>query len=207
MAAGNPKQRVGMMYPIWAPLVSHTEGSMPTYGTGVRLMEARTATVTFERNGGSDYGDNRVVAEDNGATGMTIDFESTGLRNDARIAVLGEEAGSQEMGGQWITDAPSPYGGFGYIEKMLDEDAQSFSYEVWITVKIHFNENTHNSQTREGQTTWGHPTLNGRAVPLDIDGSGKLKYQWHGNFNTLADAKAKINSVLHYTPPSAQTTT
>ena len=51
MAAGNPKQRVGMMYPIWAPLQSHTEGSMPTYGTGIRLMEARTATVTFERNG------------------------------------------------------------------------------------------------------------------------------------------------------------
>ena len=200
MAAGNPKQRVGMMYPIWAPIMSHTEGSMPTYGTGIRLMEARTATTTFERNGTSDYGDNYIVAEDNGATGMTMSFESTGISNDARIKVLGEVAGTQEMGGQWITDAPSPYGGFGYIEKMLDVDAQTFSYEVWITLKIHFNENTHNSQTREGQTTWGHPTLDGRAIPLDVGVDGKLIYQWHGNFNTLADAKAKINSVLNYTP-------
>jgi hypothetical protein len=206
MAAGNPKQRVGMMYPIWAPLVSHTDGSMPTYGTGIRIMEARTANVAYERNGSADYGDNRIVAEDNGATGMTMSFESTGISNAARIAVLGEEAGSQTMGGQWITDAPSPYGGFGYIEKMLDEDAQTFSYEVWIALKIHFNENSHNSQTREGQTTWGHPTLDGRAIPLDIDGSGKLKFQWHDNFTTLAAAKAKINSMLNYTPPSAQTT-
>ena len=200
MATGNPKQKVGMMYPIWAPLTGHTEGSMPTYGTGIRLMEARTATVTYERNGQADFGDDRIVAEDNGASGMTMSFESTGISNPARIAVLGEEAGSQEMGGQWISDTPTPYGGFGYIEKMLNEDAQSYSYEVWIALKIHFNENTHTSQTREGQTTWGHPTLDGRAVPLDIDGSGKNRFQWHDNFATLSEAKAKINSLLHYTP-------
>jgi hypothetical protein len=200
MATGNPKQKVGMMYPIWAPLTGHTEGSMPTYGTGIRLMEARTATVTYERNGQADYGDDRIVAEDNGASGMTMSFESTGISNPARIAVLGEEAGSQEMGGQWISDTPTPYGGFGYIEKMLNEDAQSYSYEVWIALKIHFNENTHTSQTREGQTTWGHTTLDGRAIPLDIDGSGKNRFQWHGNFDTLSAAKAKINSLLNYTP-------
>ena len=79
MATGNPKQKVGMMYPIWAPLTGHTEGSMPTYGTGIRLMEARTATVTYERNGQADYGDDRIVAEDNGASGMTMSFESTGI--------------------------------------------------------------------------------------------------------------------------------
>lgn len=205
--AGNPKQRVGMMYPIWAPIASHTEGSMPTYGTGIRIMEARTATVTYERSNNADYGDDRVVAEDNGATAVSISFESTGISNAARIAMLGEEAGSQQMGGQWITDAPSPYGGFGYIEKMLNEDGKTYSYEVWITVKIHFTENTHTSQTREGQTTWGHPTLEGRGAALDIDGSGTLKYRWHNNFATLAEAKAKINSMLNYTPPSAQTTT
>ena len=25
---------VGMMFPVWAPLVSHTDGSMPSYGMG-----------------------------------------------------------------------------------------------------------------------------------------------------------------------------
>lgn len=198
MAAGNPKQRVGMMYPIWAPIESETEGQMPTYGTGIRIMEARTATVTYEHNGSADYGDDRIVAEDNGASGMTMSFESTGISNAARQAVLGEKAGSQEMGGQWITDEPSPYGGFGYIEKMLNEDAKSYSYEAWIAIKIHFSEDTHTSQTREGSTQWGHPTLNGRAVGVDIDGSGVNHYQWHDNFATLAEAKAKINSVLNY---------
>lgn len=203
MSAGNPKQRVGMMYPIFAPLVSHTDGSMPTYGTGIRVMEARVANVTYEHNGSADYGDDRIVAEDNGATGMTMSFEPTGISNAARIAMLGEKAADQTLGGQWITDQPSPYGGFGYIEKMLDEDAQTYSYEVWVAVKIHFNEESHQSNTKEGSTQWGHPTLNGRAVGLDIDGSGVNHFQWHDNFATLAAAKTKLNGMLNYTPPSS----
>ena len=40
------RPNTGMMYPVFAPLESHTDGSMPTYGTGVVIQEARNATVT-----------------------------------------------------------------------------------------------------------------------------------------------------------------
>ena len=40
------RQAVGMMYPVWAPLTSHTDGAMPVYGTGRIIKEAVTANVT-----------------------------------------------------------------------------------------------------------------------------------------------------------------
>ena len=36
---------VGMIYPVWAPLTAHTDGAMPTYGTGVVIQEARNCTI------------------------------------------------------------------------------------------------------------------------------------------------------------------
>lgn len=195
--SGTPKgkQKVGMMYPVWAPINSFTEGAMPTYGTGHVIMEARSATVTFEYGNNPDYGDDRVVAEDNSPTGMTMQFESTGISDADRVTVLGEE--TRTSGGQWISDQPSPWGGFGYIDKMLDEDAQTFVYKAWITLKIHFQEVSRTSQTREGSTAWGHPQFQGRAIPIDVDGSGKARFQLHQTFETIAAAKSFINGILN----------
>lgn len=197
------KQKVGMIYPVFAPITAYTEGSMPTYGTGKVIMEARTATVTFEYGNNPDYGDDRVVAEDNAPTGMTMQFESTGISNADRIAMLAEEARSSG-GGQWISDQPTPWGGFGYIDKMLDEDAENYDYEAWITLKIHFREESRTSQTREGSIAWGHPVFQGRAIPIDVDGSGKQRFQLHETFETAAAAKAFINGILNV--PSATST-
>lgn len=193
--SNKPKQKVGMMYPVWAPMNSHTDGAMPTYGTGRVICEARTATVSFEYGNNPDYGDDRIVAEDNSPTGMTMQFESTGIADEDRVAVLGEEV--RTGGGQWISDQPSPWGGFGYIDKMLDEDAQTFLYKAWITLKIHFREESRTSQTREGSTAWGHPQLQGRAIPIDVDGSGKNRFQLHQTFGTIAAAKEFINGILN----------
>ena len=44
------RPNVGMMYPVFAPLVSHKDGSMPVYGTGVVIQEARNATITKTYN-------------------------------------------------------------------------------------------------------------------------------------------------------------
>jgi len=187
------RQNVGMMYPVWAPLTSHTEGSMPVYGTGRVIMEARTATINYTRNNNPDYGDDRIVDEDTGISEMSMTFESTGISDEDRVAVLGEEARTTG-GGQWVSDTDSPYGGFGYIRKMRDEGV--YKYEAWITLKIKFYEETQNTQTREGTITWGHPQLTGRAAGLDVDGTGKLRFQLHQSFDTIAAAKEFIDDML-----------
>ena len=190
---------VGMMYPVFAPLSGHTDGSMPTYGTGHVIQEARTATVTREYQNNPLYGDDRIVDDDNSLTGLTISFESTGLTDDERKMLFGEEDyGTSGVSGIWVSDNETPYGGFGYIRKM--RASGTVTYEVWITLKIKFQEETQATTTKEGTISWGTPTLNGRAAALDVDGSGKLRFQLHKTFSgsgALADAKSYLNGFLH----------
>ena len=187
---------VGMMYPVWAPLATHTDGSMPTYSAGTVIQEARSATVTREYANNPLYGDDRIVDDDNGMTGLTMSFESTGLSDADRKALLGEEDyGTSGVSGQWVSDNETPWGGFGYIRKMRLNGVKKF--EAWWTLKIKFQEEQQATNTKEGSIQWGTPTLNGRAAGLYVDSTDKMRFQLHKTFAAISDAKAWLNSMLN----------
>ena len=189
---------VGMMYPVFAPLTEHTEGSMPTYGAGKVIQEARNATVTRTYNDNPLYGDDRIVDDDNGLQSLTLSFESTGLSDDDRKFLLGEEDyGTSGVSGQWVSDNETPWGGFGYIRKMRLNGVKSF--EAWITLKVKFQEESQATNTKEGSISWGTPTLNGTAAGLYVDESDKQRFQLHKTFQAIADAKAWLNTMLNVT--------
>ena len=187
---------VGMMYPVFAPLVSHTEGSMPTYGTGRVIQEARNASITKTYNNNPLYGDDRIVDDDNGLQSLTMSFESTGLSNEDRVMLFGEKTGT--VGGLTAYlegDNETPWGGFGYIRKMRDNGVKKF--EAWITLKIKFQEESQTTATKEGTISWNTPTLNGRAAALYIDSSDEMRFRVHQTFDTIAAAKNWLNTVLN----------
>lgn len=187
---------VGMMYPVFAPISAHTDGSMPTYGTGFVIQEARNATVNREYQNNPLYGDDRIVDDDNGMTGLTISFEPTGLSEDDRKKLLGEEESEVTgISGQWVSDNETPWGGFGFIRKMRQNGTKKF--EAWLTLKIKFQEETMTTSTKEGTITWNTPTLNGRAAGLYVDSSDKLRFQLHETFDTIAAAKSWLNTRLN----------
>ena len=187
---------VGMMYPVWAPLTAHTDGSMPTYGTGRVIQEARNATVNREYANNPLYGDDRIVDDDNGLTGLTMSFESTGLSKQDRLTLLGEEDSTIiGISGTFVSDNETPWGGFAYIRKMRENGVKKF--EAWLTLKIKFQEESQATNTKEGQINWGTPTLNGLAAGLYVDSSDKQRYQLHETFATIAEAKTWINNLLH----------
>ena len=187
---------VGMMYPVFAPISAHTDGSMPTYGTGFVIQEARNATVNREYQNNPLYGDDRIVDDDNGMTGLTISFESTGLSEDDRKKLLGEEESEVTgVSGQWVSDNETPWGGFGFIRKMRENGTKKF--EAWITLKIKFQEESMTTSTKEGSITWNTPTLNGRAAGLYVDSTDKLRFQLHETFDTMAAAKSWLNTRLN----------
>lgn len=189
---------IGMMYPVWAPLTAHTDGSMPTYGTGRVIQEARNATVTKTYNNNPLYGDDRIVDEDNGLTELTISFEPTGLNDEDRKALFGEDDyGTSGASGQWVSDNETPYGGFGYMRRMRDNGVRK--WEAWFTLKIKFQEESQATSTKEGSITWNTPTLNGRAAGLYVDSSEKLRYQLHDTFDTAAAAKAWLKALANIT--------
>lgn len=185
----------GLMYPVFAPLESHQDGQMPVYGTGKVIHEARVATITKEYSENPLYGDNRIVDDDNGLTGLTVEFESTGLDDATRVLLFGEEAWGTT--GQWESDNETPYGGFGYIRRMKDDTAGR-KYEAWLTLKIKFQETRQEARTQEGnQITWGTPTMSGRAAALDVDGGTKLRFRLHQTFDNISAAKAWLNTLLN----------
>lgn len=187
---------VGMMYPVWAPLASHTDGSMPVYGTGRVIQEARNANISKTFNDNPLYGDDRIVDDDNGLNALTMTFESTGLSDEDRVALFGEDTNATTAtGGQWVSDNESPYGGFGYIRKMRLNGVKKF--EAWLTLKIKFREESQATNTKEGTISWGTPTLNGRAAGLYVDSSDKQRFQLHRTFDTIAAAKTWLNTLLN----------
>ena len=191
------RPNVGMMYPVFAPLTSHTDGSMPVYGTGVVIQEARNCTITKTYNENPLYGDDRIVDDDNGLQALTASFEPTGLSDADRVLLFGEKVAQVTTGvtGQWEGDNATPYGGFGYIRKMRDNGVKKF--EAWIILKIKFTEDSQATRTKEGSISWGTPTLNGRAAGLYIDNTDEIKWRVHYTFDTIAAAKAWINTILN----------
>ena len=196
-----PNPNVGMMYPVWAPISTCVDGSLPTYGTGRVRQEARSANVTKEINNNPLYGDDRIVDDDNGMTGMTVSFESTGLTMEDRVAVLGESVVSTSDDAQWEDDSATPYGGFGYIRVMRDSGTRKF--EAYLILKIKFQEENQETATKEGSITWRTPTLNGRAAGCDVDGSGKLRFRQHKVFTSASAAKTWLNNKLNVPTPSS----
>ena len=189
---------VGMMYPVFAKIVSHTDGSMPVYGTGHVIQEARNATITKTYNDNPLYGDDHIVDDDNGLQALTCSFEPTGLSDEDRIILFEESVatfGTTGLSGQWEGDNETPYGGFAYIRKMRDNGVKKF--EAWLILKIKFQEESQATNTQEGSITWGTPTLNGRAASLYVDDSNDAKFRVHWTFDKISDAKAWINDILH----------
>lgn len=195
---------VGMIYPVFAPIVSHTEGSLPVYGVGRVLQEARNATVTKTVADNPLYGDDRVVDNDNETTAVSVSFESTGLTDQDRVAVLGDVLRTD---GEYFENAgATPTGGFAYIRRMREKinGVVHRRFEAWLVISIQFQEVTQNTQTREGQINWGVPTLTGSAESLVVDKSGEARFRLHKTFDTAAAAKAWVNNTLNV--PAAVTT-
>ena len=186
---------VGMRHPVWAPLQSHTEGSEPTYGAGRVIQEAIEATITFNADTTNGlYGDDVLVDMDDGITGYTVSFNPTGLKDADRAAILGEEVTTGSV--YEITDAGSPWGGFGFFRVMRDDNRTRY-YEAYWCRKIKFREPSQTTRTKEGSVQWRTPTLEGTGAGLIVDGGEKIKYIKHKTFETAAAAKAWLDGLAN----------
>ena len=185
----------GMRHPVWAPLQSHTDGSEPTYGAGRVIQEAIEATINFNADTTTGlYGDDVMVDMDDGITGYTVNFNPTGLKDADRQAILGEEVTTGSV--YEITDAGSPWGGFGYFRVMRDDNRTRY-YEAYWCRKIKFREPSQTTRTKEGSVQWRTPTLEGTGAGLIVDGGEKIKYIKHKTFETAAAAKAWLDGLAN----------
>lgn len=184
---------VGMVCPVAATISSYTPGSAPNYGTGKVIDESRAAALAWQREDGHFYGDDVELDSDNGIIGYTLDFESTGLKDDVRAYVLGETV---QTGEYTISEEAAPDVGFGYVRVMRTDGTSGpkDSYEGWWFYKLKFGLNNEESRTKEKNREWRTPTLNGVGAGVQMEAGGKLKFAAHKTFATKADAISYVKS-------------
>lgn len=188
------KPNVGMQYPVFAPVAAYTPGTGITYGDGIVVAEAVSASVTWDRADGHFYGDDVELDSENSVLGYTISFEPTGMKNEARAAMLGEAAGTD--GSYVVTDADAPDGGLGYVRVMREDGSNGkvkTTFEGWWYYKLKFGVDREETRTKERNLEWRVPSLTGTGTGVLTDTTGEKRFAEHKDFETIAAAKAWLN--------------
>ena len=188
------KPNVGMVYPVCAPVNTYTPGTGITYSTGSVVSEARGATINWDRADGEFYGDDVLLDSDNGVTGYTIDFEPAGLSDAVRATLLGEVVANTSE--STITDAASPYVGFGYIRVMRDNSSGTVvtNYEAWWYYRVQFSVSSEETRTKEQNIEWRVPTLSGKGTGVQLDSTDTKTFAVHETFDSFSDAKTWLKA-------------
>ena len=189
------KPNVGMVYPVAALIDNYTPNTGITYENGFVVAEARGATLTWEGSDGEFYGDDTLLDSDVGILGYTLDFEPSGLKSDVRVALLGEKEMDNDV--IRVTGSGSPDVGFGYIRVMREDNSGvvDYSYEAWWFYKLKFSISSEETRTKERSIDWRVPTLSGRGAGVYLDSDGDITYADHKDFDSMADAKAWLNTM------------
>ncbi len=191
---------VGMLNPV-AALCAYTPGSAPTYTSGTRVAEAISASLAWNRSDSHFYGDDMELDSENGVLGYTLTFEPSGLKDDIRALILGENVSSSEY---TITEDASPDVGFGFVRVMRTSgnSGVSTTYEGWWFYKLKFSLTTEEARTKEDSIEWRTPTLTGAGAGVQQTTGGKLEFAVHKSFDTKAAAIAYINGKAGITSTS-----
>lgn len=186
----NEALRIGMQYAVAAPISTEVEGQAITYGTGFRVGNAVSASITWNRTDNSHYGDDAEDARDNGVTSGDIEFTNSGILATARAALLGEsKVGSTDEYEMSVDATPSV--GFGYV-RVIRKSGVIVYEGVWLH-KVQFAENTVNDNTKGETIEWGETVLNGRIFAVKDNAQLVQHIMAHQEFASLALAVAYLN--------------
>ena len=178
---------IGLRYPVVATLNTHTDGSAPTYNAGMVIGHAIQANLTITRNDNPLYADDRIVEDDNGVTGMSIELGLDDIDEAVQVYMLGVKASSDTAPDYSDTDQGAPTVGFGYIRVRRKNGVTS--YQATWYYKATFGQNDEPAQTKGESIEWQTPTVTGRVQGVSVDATGALTYRVRKSFTTEADAK------------------
>ncbi len=186
--------KTGLLHAVMAPISSETRGSAMNYGTAQRLDPMMKADIAFTRNNQKVYGDNGIVESDNGISGGKITFDPTDLLAAHKAAMLGHVASGN---GYFITDAPSPYVGFGYVavNERTSGSVKTITYIAYWLYKVQFSMNADSSETQKESKTYKNPTLEGELFGVYTDGTGTPRFVYTEVCGSEAEAIALVDGL------------
>ena len=192
---------IGMRHVVAAEFDSHTAGSAPTYkSTGWDVGKAINANLTITRNNNPLYADDEIAEDDNGITGMTVELGLDDITEDVqdKMGLLkAVTAGSPSVTTYYETSAPAKDIGVGYMRVRRKNGTTKYQ-TVWI-YKTKFSINNESSQTKGENIEWQTPTIDGKCVGLDIDGSGEVTFREKRVFDTESAAATYLDGKANIT--------
>ena len=192
---------IGMRHMVAAEFDSHTAGSAPSYKSGGwDVGKSINANLTITRNNNPLYADDVVAEDDNGITGMTVEIGLDDITEDVqdKMGLLkAVTAGSPSVTTYYETSAPAKDIGVGYMRIRRKNGATKYQ-TVWI-YKTKFSINNESSQTKGESIEWQTPTIDGKCVGLDVDGSGEVTFREKRIFDTESAAATYLDSKANIT--------
>jgi len=190
---------IGMRHVVGCELDSHTAGSEPSYktGAGFDIGKAITGNLTINRNDNPLRADDGIAEDDNGIIGMDLELGLDDILEDVQdkmgmIKKVDTLVDSTTVTTYYDTSASSKDIGVGYMRVRRKNGATVYQ-AIWI-YKTKFAKNSENAQTKGESIEWQTPTINGRCVGLDVDGSGDQTFRKIRNFATEDAAGAWLDS-------------
>ena len=191
------KANTGMRYAVAAAVDTYTPYSGITYDDGFVVSEARGANVTFETEDGEFRGDDIVLDTARGVLGYTIEFETAGLKDSVRAALLGETKDASDV--YHITGAEAPDVGFGYVKQMRETGSNGTVGTTWEVMwyhKVKFAQPNEEARTKERSMEWRVPTISGTGAGVFLAATDNdPKFVEHKTFDTFAAAKTFLNGL------------
>lgn len=193
---------IGLRHMVAATVTSHTDGAAPTYGTGKVIGKGIEANLTINRANNPLYADDEVAEDDNGITGIQVEFGLDELDEEVE-AYLGLSTKITTGTG---TDAVTTYRetskaandvGAGYVRVRMKNGTLKYQ-GVWI-YSMKFSLNNETARTKGENIEWQTPTVSGNAKGLQVDSSGELAFRDKRIFEDYDDAVTWINGLANIT--------
>ena len=191
---------IGMRYVVVAKVSAHSAGAEPTYTAGMVMGKAISGNLTINRNTNPLYADDAIAEDDNSITSMELEIGLDDMLEDVQeyVGLLEKKtSGTPSVTTYYDTDAAAHEVGVGYI-RVRRKNGETKYQALWIYDTM-FSITSEQTQTKGEQIDWQTPTATGRCKPLDVDGSGKMKYRKRQIFDTEAAAKSYLNGLAGIT--------
>lgn len=183
--------KIGLKHPVFSPIVSITEGSTPTYGTGIILGKMTKADENLNYAEGTLYADDVIAEYASILTGGTITLGVDELPISKRRALFGHSTSTvEEVTTMYAaSDDKSAPGGFGFIKTLMIDGAKK--YKVRWYYKVVFRESQESSNTANDSITFADTEIVGTILPVFSSEIGDAVYE-----DTVFDTETAARTYL-----------
>lgn len=188
--------KVGMEYIVAAELTEDTDTDTGwkdvKYTNAVEIGPGANFSGNPTVSDVKDYGDDRAVETDVSMTGGTISAELNEPTMENEAFMLGHTYDSTSKGMIRNANDIPPFLGLGLVGKSIRNG--KMVYKAKLYAKVQFHEPNDENTTKQESVTFNHTTMEGNIFTLK-NGDWKEEFE----FETLTEAKSKINTVLGIT--------